>query len=40
MSRQCQLLRVSRSSVYYQPVVSPEREYRLLEAIDKTGVDQ
>ncbi len=31
---------MSRSSVYYEPVVTPEREYRLLEAIDKIHTDK
>jgi len=40
VSRQCQLLRVSRSSVYYERVPTPEREYRLLEAIDRIHTDK
>ncbi len=34
------MLRASRSSVYYQPVMTPEREYGLLEAIDKIHTDK
>jgi len=40
ITRQCELLSVSRSSVYYQPVATPEREWRLLEAIDKIHTDR
>jgi hypothetical protein len=40
VTRQCQLLRVNRSSVYYERVPTPEREYRLLEAIDRIHTDK
>ena len=38
--RQCQLLGVSRSSVYYQPVPLPARDAELLLAIDKIHTDR
>ena len=40
ITRQCELLSVSRSSVYYQPLATREREWRLLEAIDKIHTDK
>jgi len=38
--RQCELLSVSRSSVYYQPVPLPARDAELLLAIDKIHTDR
>jgi putative transposase len=38
--RQCELLGVSRSSVYYQPIPLPARDAELLLAIDKIHTDR
>lgn len=40
VTRQCELLRVSRSSVYYQPVPLPARDAEVLLAIDKIHTDR
>ena len=33
--RQCQLLNLNRSSVYYQPIGVPEKDLRLMRRIDE-----
>lgn len=39
-SQQCELLSVSPSSAYYRPVSLPERDARLLAAIDRIHTDR